>query len=57
MQARVRLLSAIGYLTYVYICIMCVHFYIYIYIYIYIYMCIVQSAGAVEYTDCTSAEG
>ena len=35
---------------------------IYIYIYIYIYICthtitiIAQSAGAVEYTDCTSAE-
>ena len=28
-----------------------------IYIYIYIYIYIAQSAGAVEYTDCTSAEG
>ena len=31
--------------------------YIYIYIYIYTDMNIAQSAGAVEYTDCFSAEG
>ena len=35
-----------------------IHIYIYIYIlHTHIHTCIAQSAGAVEYTDCTSAEG
>ncbi len=39
-----------------------IYVYIYIYIYVYIYIgthtyIFAQSAGAVEYTDCTSAEG